>query len=398
MKSKKLCKNNKNISSMNLGSVTRFGLLLLVFAIAFTSSSCTYTNSNRKNSLDSADRCNNFNILCAGFAEYDWLSNLTEDADNVSVSLLFKNGVDLHSFQPTADDIIKISRSDLFVFGGGESAASIEDILKTSATDVSTFNCMEALGDLRLIEDHSVAVQQARFHTHNHSHEYEHEHEDNHEDEDEHVHLHENNEITYEGSDKYSDTDMLHTDAEEYDEHFWLSPKRSEVLCLKLTVLLSDMNPENSEIYAKNSANYCLKLQQLDKKYTDIVSNAPDDTLIFADRFPFLYLATDYNIKCHAAFSGCSAETSASFETIISLANILKESKINTLLIVDNSDTKTADTVIRTSGRQDIRVVTLNSMQSVTTNELNSGISYLSVMEDNLRIIAESLNSKYEQN
>lgn len=395
--------------------LTVFLVLFIVVSNVFLMCGCTYTESentsvNQKiiseNDSDNNDS-DTIQILCTGFSLYDWTQNIVSGADNVSVSLLFKNGVDVHSFQPTADDIVKISHSTLLIYGGGESDSSIEDILNTSTPYTDSFNCLESIEELALTEDHSVAVQQDRFHQHIHTEtelESEHKHSEFHSEndtenntkrEDSHEHEQEHDEHTHFDEQEHIHQHNHGTESEStaYDEHFWLSLKRAEAVCRNISQKLISIDPKNAEVYAKNTEDYCAKLSNLDKEYASAVSEASTNKLIFADRFPFLYLAKDYNLECRAAFSGCSAETSASFKTVIALADKLCELNLNYILVTDQNSTKTAETVIRTSGRDDVNVLALNSLQTVTKNDLDNNITYLSVMKKNLDILKTALNT-----
>ena len=103
--------------------------------------------------------------------------------------------------------------------------------------------------------------------------------------------------------------------------------------------------PENAEIYSANLASYKEKLSALDTKFTETVARGATDTLLFGDRFPFLYMAEDYGLNYYAAFSGCSAETEASFETIVYLAGKVNELGLKSICTLENSDQKIAQTI-----------------------------------------------------
>ena len=156
--------------------------------------------------------------------------------------------------------------------------------------------------------------------------------------------------------------------------------------------MLSDLDPQNAQLYARNLDSYLNKLSDLDSRYSRTVENARFKAMVFGDRFPFAYLAADYGLECHAAFSGCSAETEASFETIASLSAKLDELGLGCVMAIDGSDGKIARTIIRNSGSQDRRVLVLDSMQSVTSADVKAGSTYLGIMEKNLGVLSEALN------
>ncbi len=174
----------------------------------------------------------------------------------------------------------------------------------------------------------------------------------------------------------------------EYDEHIWLSLKNASVLTAHIAEKLGEKDAANKSAYEKNAEDYTAALNKLDSRYAEAVRAAKHDTLIFADRFPFRYMTSDYNLKYYAAFSGCSAESEASFKTLVFLADKLKELQLDKLMILDGSDGKIARAVIDTAGVADVKILTLNSMQS----EIGENDSYLGIMENNLTVLQQALN------
>ena len=150
--------------------------------------------------------------------------------------------------------------------------------------------------------------------------------------------------------------------------------------------------PENKDVYASNAAAYQEKLSDLDTEYQNTVDSAKQNTLLFADRFAFRYLVDDYGLNYYAAFSGCSAESEASFKTVTFLADKLDELGVKTVLTIEKSDDRIAQTVIENTETKDQKILELNSMQSITSDEIADGVTYLSVMEDNLNVLKEALN------
>lgn len=293
-------------------------------------------------------------IVTTIFPEYDWVKEILGDqADNVELTLLLENGTDMHSFQPTMKDILKISTCDVFIYVGGESDSWVDGVLKGAGNpDRKAINLMEVMGDQAKEEEVVEGMQ-----------------EDDHED--------------HHGDD--------HDDEPEYDEHVWLSLRNASLFCDTITDVLSDADPEHARLYQQNAAAYEEKLAVLDQEYQTTVEQSQSKTLLFADRFPFRYLTDDYDLTYYAAFTGCSAETDASFETIIFLAGKMDELKLPAALTIENSDQKVAKAVIENTKTKDQQILTLNSMQSVTKQEVEEGTTYLSIMENNLQILKEAL-------
>lgn len=285
-------------------------------------------------------------VIVTIYPIYDWVKNIVGDSENVEVSLLMDSGVDLHSFQPTAKNITDISASDVFIYVGGESDEWVKDVLKEAVNkDMVAVNLIEALGSDAKEEELAEGMQG--------------------EEEEE------------EGGEEV-----------EYDEHIWLSLKNAEKLCNVIADKLGGKDGDNKKIYADNAKTYGEKLQKLDGEYAEVCKSAKFDTLIFADRFPFRYMIEDYDLKYYAAFLGCSAESEASFKTLVFLAGKLDELGTGTLLLIDGSDGKIAQSVIDNAKGKDIETLTLNSMQSAHEKDE----TYLSVMESNLSVLKEALN------
>ena len=290
-------------------------------------------------------------IVTTIFPEYDWVRQiLGEHAKNVELTMLLDNGVDLHSYQPTADDIIKISDCDLFVYVGGESDGWVEDALKEATNkEMQVINLLDVLGE-QVKEEEVVEGMEAE--------------EEESEDEDE----------------------------PEYDEHVWLSLKNAETLCNAITDALEEIDPANKDAYAVNAASYLEKLAALDGEYQTVADDAARKTVLFGERFPFRYLVDDYGLSYYAAFAGCSAETEASFETISFLAGKVDELRLPCVLTIEGAKHKIAETIVQNTAEKNQSILTLDSMQSTTSTDVANGTTYLSVMESNLDVLKQALN------
>lgn len=296
-----------------------------------------------------AEAIEKLSIVATIFPEYDWVMQiLGERAKDADVTLLLDSGVDLHSFQPTAKDIITISNCDVFIYVGGESDEWVEDALAEAANkDMVVVNLLEALGE-DVKEEEIVEGMEA--------------------------------EEEEEGEEE-----------PEYDEHVWLSLRSTAKLCGCIRDALIAADPNGKEIYTANTNAYIAKLDALDQKYQSTVDTALVKTLLFGDRFPFRYLVDDYGIEYYAAFVGCSAETEASFETIAFLANKVQELELNHVMTLESSDGKIAQTIISTAG-SDANILSMDSMQSCTMQDVKAGVSYLSIMEKNLDVLKDALS------
>lgn len=301
-------------------------------------------------------------IVTTIFPEYDWVMEILGDNPaNASVAMLLDSGVDLHSYQPSVKDMVTLSNCDLFIYVGGESDGWVEDALAGAANeDMIVINLLEVLGENAKEE---LLVEGMEAHDHE---------EDEHEDHDEEEH---------DG----------HEEHEELDEHVWLSLRNASVFCQVIRDALIALDTENEAVYQANTEAYLQKLAQLDAAYTEATAQGSRDTLVFGDRFPFRYLMDDYGLSYYAAFAGCSAETEASFETVIFLANKLDELSLGTIMTLEGSDGKLAKTIADTAKAQDIQILSIDSMQSTTQKDVRDCATYLSIMEKNLDALIRAL-------
>ena len=175
------------------------------------------------------------------------------------------------------------------------------------------------------------------------------------------------------------------------DEHIWLSLKNAQELVPVIASVLSRIDPANADSYSANAQAYCLKLAELDARYAQAVEEAEHKTVLFGDRFPFRYLTEDYGLTYYAAFAGCSAESEASFNTIIFLAGKVDELGLSAVLTVEGVSHRLAETVVSGTREKSQRILTLDSLQSTTAADAAAGKTYLTAMESNLEILREAL-------
>lgn len=516
---------------------------LSLITAALTLTSCGANSSaSTKDDSSKSDSSKRLSIVCTIFPEYDWVREIMGDhVADADITYLLDSGTDLHNYQPTAEDIMKISTCDLFIHVGGESDQWVEDALSGSVNkDMKIIDLMETLGDKKKVEELKEGMQDDE---HDHEHEHSHEHNGDFEDSDvkdrtlsefdgswqstypllldgsldevweykaenddtmteedykkkyttaydtdvvtinikaptieyvtadktikadydysgyyirtkddgsrqvrykfektsgdddaakyivfsdhniepsepEHFHLYSGNEgfdtLVEEGThfptyypsalsaedivdemtggheekhDKDHEGHDEDEEEEEYDEHVWLSLRNAKLICTEIANTLAEVDAANAEDYKTNLNNYTSELDALDKEFSDISDTAKNKTLIFGDRFPFRYLVDDYGIDYYAAFIGCSAESEASFETISFLAGKLDELGCDTIFTIENSDKSIAESIIRNSKNKDCEIAELNSVQSVSANEISSGVTYLSLMKQNYEVL-----------
>ena len=324
----------------------RFVGVVLTAMLILSTMGCSSVGT-RDNNSDSKK----IKVVTTVFPEYDWVREIVGDKnDKVELTLLLDNGTDLHSYQPTTEDMLKIAEADLFIYVGGESDNWVNDALKNAVNkNMKVINLMETLGDD--VKEEEIV----------------------------------------EGMEADEDDEKEGHDEVEYDEHVWLSLGNAETIVGAISEKMSEIDPENAESYEANEEAYSERLEALDEKYEAAVNAAEGKTILFGDRFPFRYLADDYDISYYAAFAGCSAETEASFETITFLADKVDELSLPAVLTIENSDQKIAKTIIDNTKSKNQKVLSMDSMQSVKRTDIDNGVSYYSIMEGNLEILKEAL-------
>ena len=305
-------------------------------------------------SCGETDDSGKLKIVTTIFPEYEWVREIVGDStEHVEYTILLDNGVDLHNYQPTSADVIKISSCDMFIYVGGESDTWVDGVLaETENKDMVVIDLMDALGDAAKQEEEKEGMEP--------------------EAEEEHEH---------EGEEE----------GPEYDEHIWLSLRNAAALCRVICDGLCKIDADHADAFKANADAYIAKLNALDAKYKEAADSAKTKTLVFADRFPFRYMFDDYGIDYYAAFKGCSAESEASFETVMFLASKIDELGLKTIMKIETSDADLAESVKGQTEKKDQKILTLDSLQSVNREKMDAGATYLSEMEKNLEVLKEAL-------
>ncbi|MDE6087829.1 MAG: metal ABC transporter substrate-binding protein [Oscillospiraceae bacterium] len=304
-------------------------------------------------SLESQAQNEKLDIICVSFAEYDWTKEiLGEHIQDVNLVYLLENGMDLHNYQPSAKDMIQISGCDLFVYTGGESGSWVDDMFRTEtpSAGMRVIRLMDAVQDSVKTEEYKEGMQADR------------------------------------------EQDHAESETPEYDEHVWLSIRNAEKICDVICQNLCELDAVHAQDYQNNLENYQTELHNLDQEFTRMTEQSSVKTLIFGDRFPFRYFMDDYGLDYYAAFTGCSSDTEASFETIVFLAEKVNELQAEAVFKIENSSDSLAESIISSTEQKNQKILCLNSMQSVTAQEIADGASYLSIMQENRDTLSEVLH------
>ena len=338
-------------------------------------------NTIEQNSIEKGNS-NKISIVCTTFPQYDWVKNiLGEEAERFYVTLLLDNGVDMHSYQPAVKDIATAGSSDLFIYVGGESDTWVEDALKEAKNkDLKAINLMETLDNFVKEEEVVEGMQEERK-------SLGHSHEKSSKEKQEQT-----QKESHENSQEINGQKEAADEEPEYDEHIWLSIRNAEIMVKNIEKAIEQLDSDNAKVNQNNAENYIKKLDTLDKQYANTIQNAKYKAILFGDRFPFRYMADDYDLKYYAAFAGCSAETMAGFETVTFLAKKADELRLPVILTIENSDGRIAEAVKSNTTKKNQKILAMNSLQSVTKEQIADGITYLQVMQENLSVLSEALN------
>lgn len=271
-------------------------------------------------------------IVCTSFPAYDFAREIA--GDRAELTLLIKPGSEVHSYEPTPKDMIRIQESDLFICNGGESEQWAKTLVTPELNTIYMMDCVDT------VEESADGIYNAE-------------------------------------------------DGEpELDEHVWTSPLNAIKISEEICNALCKLDTDNAEAYKTNFAAYKAQLMALDREFRQVIKNSGKHTLVFADRFPMRYFALEYGLNCYAAFPGCSSETEPSAKTVAYLIDRVREDKIPAVLYMEFSNQKMADVICEDTG---CKKLPFYSAHSVSAEQFEQGVSYLDLMRINLNSLKEAL-------
>lgn len=312
---------------------------VLSAALAVLTAGCAQnTDTGEDVSASRETKTEKIQIVATLFPQYDFAREIA--GDKAEVELLLPPGIESHSYEPTPSDIMRINRSDLFVYTGEAMEAWSHKIIES----------MEDAGSKSLILDVSEGIELAREEDIDHGHELEYEH--------------------------------------LYDPHIWTDPLNAKIMVGNICEALSRIDPDNADYYRKNADDYKAKLDELDEEFQAAVAAGKRDEIIFGSRFALYYFAKRYGLSYEAAFDSCSSETEPSARTVAGLIDEIKEEKIPVIYYAEIEEPKVAKSISAETGA---KMLLFHSCHNLTREELESGATYLSLMRQNLRNLKEGL-------
>ena len=365
-----------------------------------------------------AEENSRLQVVTTIFPQYDFARHIA--GDRADVTMLLKPGEEVHSYEPTPQDIKKIQNCDLFIYVGGENDVWVENILDSVKGDQEGPQTVRLLA---LVETYSEEHLEGMMEEKGHDHDHEHEPEGTAEEDHDHDHKADASDQNTKGTDTHST--HAHSHEEEPDEHVWTSPENCVILIEKLTEEFCAADPVNAEYYRKNGDAYRKEFEELDARYRDMAASAPRKTILFGDRFPFRYLAEELGLTCYAAFPGCSSESEPSAATIAFLIDKAAEEKLPVIFQIEFSNGNIARAISEAAelkmkinaakqaeessggennsglsaaeaGGMKIQVLQLHSCHNITADEFKSGQTCLSLMTKNLEALRTALGAPAE--
>lgn len=320
--------------------------LFLVCIMLFTLAGCNDLNSKQANSTKG------LTVVAAMFAEYDFAKQIV--GEHGKVEMLMPAGAEIHSYEPTPQDIINIKNADIFIYGGGESDTWLDTVL--DSVDSDRLKIISMMDICELYEEETVEGMES---DHVHDETCEHEH-----GEEEHLHS-------------------------EYDEHVWTSPVNAIKIIEEITGVVCEIDKKYENEYKHNSESYIKKIKLLDEQFRETVNNAKRKLMVFADRFPFRYFVEEYGLNYSAAFPGCSHDTEPGAKTIRYLIDKVNSENIPVIFTIENSNEDVARTISDETGA---KILEFHSCHNVTKDQLENGVTYVDLMIKNLENLKEALN------
>lgn len=301
-------------------------LLIILLLVFFTG--CSSTEKETK-----------YTIVTTNFPGYDFVRAIIKDVDDISVKMLISPGSEIHSYEPTPEDIINIQKADLFVYVGGESDEWVDNLLDN--IDSSKTRVVKLMDFVNNVYEEKV------------------------------------NEISEDEEDK------------ELDEHVWTSPKNAITIIQSLSKIIIEIDETNKEKYLANENKYVEEITEIDNEIQEVVKTAKRKELIFGDRFPFRYFTDLYGLKYYAAFPGCSSETEANAKTIAYLIDKVKSDDIPVILKIELSSGKVSEAIQKETGA---KVLELHSAHNISQDDFDKGITYVDIMKKNIEVLKVALN------
>ena len=385
---------NMRISRLNTGFAAAFlGISLLL-------GGCAQTEESQGAFDASPEAAGKLKVAVTLFPYYDFVRQIA--GDQVDLQMVIPAGMDSHSFEPTPADIRTIQHADVLISNGGTMEHWLDETL--AALDTTNMTIVTMMDYVDTVEEEIVEGMEDADHDHDHAHVHaadDHDH-SNERPEEHAAYAHEADDYDHSGetpeehaahAHEADDRDYVdhdgHEEEIEYDEHMWTSPVNAMKLVDVIGETLAEADPAHAEVFRLGAENYKKELEEIDAGFREVCANRKRNMIVMGDKFPFRYLADEYQLDYRAAFSGCSSDTEPSAKTIAYLIDKVKEEQIPAVYYLELSSHRVAEIIGEETGAEPLL---LHSCHNVTRAQFDAGITYAGLMHQNIENLRKGID------
>jgi len=396
------------------------GCAAAVLGISLVLGGCAQTGGSQGAFDASSEENGKLKVAVTLFPYYDFVRQIA--GNQVDLQMVIPAGMDSHSFEPTPADIRTIQHADILISNGGTMEHWLDETL--AALDTTNMTIVTMMDYVDAVEEEIVEGMEDADHDHEHTHVYvaaDHDHSGEtpeehaahaHEDDDhdhsgetpeEHAaHAHEDDDHDHSGetpeahaAHSYEEDTRSYVDHDgreeeiEYDEHIWTSPVNAMKLVDVIGDTLAEADPAHADTYHQGAENYKKELEEIDSGFREVSANRKRNMIVMGDKFPFRYLADEYQLDYRAAFSGCSSDTEPSAKTIAYLIDKVKEEQIPAVYYLELSSHRVAEIIGEETGAEPLL---LHSCHNVTRAQFDAGITYVGLMRQNIENLRKGID------
>ena len=376
------------------------GCAAAVLGISLVLGGCAQTGGSQGAFDASSEENGKLKVAVTLFPYYDFVRQIA--GDQVDLQMVIPAGMDSHSFEPTPADIRTIQHADILISNGGTMEHWLDETL--AALDTTNMTIVTMMDYVDAVEEEIVEGMEDADHDHEHTHVYvaaDHDHSG--ETPEEHAaHAHEDDDHDHSGETpeehaahsyeedtrSYVDHDG-HEEEIEYDEHIWTSPVNAMKLVDVIGDTLAEADPAHADTYHQGAENYKKELEEIDSGFREVSANRKRNMIVMGDKFPFRYLADEYQLDYRAAFSGCSSDTEPSAKTIAYLIDKVKEEQIPTVYYLELSSHRVSEIIGEETGAEPLL---LHSCHNVTRAQFDAGVTYVQLMRQNIENLRKGID------
>lgn len=286
-------------------------------------------------------------VVVSNFASYDFFRAIIGETKEVELKFLLGPGKQMHSYDPTAQDLITIQNADLFVYVGEEAEQWSTKVIEALNTDKTKIICISNYVN-KLKEEKIEGAEDDHNHDHN-------EHE--------------------EGA---------------FNEHVWTSCTNAIKIVEELEKVMEEIDANNKDTYKRNSENYIQEIKNIKDDIQKIVDLRRRDRLVFGDKMPMQYFIEEFGLEVSSAFNGCSTETDPSSSTIAYLVKKIKEEQIPVVLYCELNDGKVAKIIANEAG-ENVIPLQIQTLHNISEEDFKNGETWVSLMRRNLKVLEKAL-------